>query len=110
MLLGGNRQTDRQNRQAPQMWYRGYNTKALSLLISGRMVIDHNNPVQAYVRVDTQTGEKQTWFPGVRCFCEELVFVPGPKAATQETDGFLLGMVFDAAQNRSFLAVSLCMP
>jgi carotenoid cleavage dioxygenase-like enzyme len=62
--------------------------------------------MQAFTRVDVQTGEKQTWFPGIRCFCEELVFVPGPKAATEETDGFLLGMVYDAAQHKSFLAVS----
>ena len=67
-----------------------------------------DNVVQAFVRVDTQTREKQTWFPGTRCFCEELVFVPGPNAATEELDGFLLGMVYDASQNRSFLAVSLC--
>ncbi|DBB11283.1 TPA: hypothetical protein ACH3X3_006718 [Trebouxia sp. C0006] len=64
------------------------------------------NPPQAFTRVDVQTGETQAWFPGIRCFCEELVFVPGPKAATQETDGFLLGMVYDAARHKSFLAVS----
>ena len=62
--------------------------------------------MQAFTRVDVQTGETQTWFPGIRCFCEELVFVPGPKAATEETDGFLLGMVYDAARHQSFLAVS----
>lgn len=62
--------------------------------------------MQAFIRVDVQTGETQTWFPGIRCFCEELVFVPGPKAATEETDGFLLGMVYDAARHTSFLAVS----
>ena len=65
---------------------------------------------QAFSRVDTQTGEIQTWFPGIRCFCEEPVFVPGPDAATQETDGHLLGMVYDAAQHKSFLAVSLPLP
>ena len=68
--------------------------------------MNSDNAVQAFLRFDTQTGEKQTWFPGIRCFCEELVFVAGPNAATQETDGFLLGMVYDAAQHRSFLAVS----
>ncbi len=62
--------------------------------------------MQAFTRVDVQTVETQTWFPGIRCFCEELVFVPGPKAATEETDGFLLGMVYDAARHKSFLAVS----
>ena len=62
---------------------------------------------QAFTRVDTHTGEAQTWFPGRRCFCEELVFVPGPNAETQEDDGYLLGLVYNAAKHRSFLAVSL---
>lgn len=63
--------------------------------------------MQAFTRVDTHTGEAQTWFPGRRCFCEELVFVPGPNAETQEEDGYLLGLVYNAAKHRSFLAVSL---
>lgn len=84
----------------------GYVSKSLVFFCSVDRMLSDDNVVQAFVRVDTQTGEKQTWFPGTRCFCEELVFVPGPHAATQETDGFLLGMVFDASQNRSFLAVS----
>ena len=84
----------------------GYVSKSLVSFCSVDRMLSGDNVVQAFVRVDTQTGEKQTWFPGTRCFCEELVFVPGPHAATQETDGFLLGMVFDASQNRSFLAVS----
>ena len=62
--------------------------------------------LQAFTRVDTHTGEAQTWFPGRRCFCEELVFVPGPNAASQEEDGYLLGLVYDAAKHRSFLSVS----
>ena len=57
--------------------------------------------------MDTHTGEAQTWFPGRRCFCEELVFVPGPNAETQEDDGYLLGLVYNAAKHKSFLAVSL---
>ena len=63
--------------------------------------------VQAFTRVDTHTGEAQTWFPGRRCFCEELIFVPGPNADTIEDDGYLLGLVYSAAKHRSFLAVSL---
>ncbi len=64
--------------------------------------------LQAFTRVDTHTGEAQTWFPGRRCFCEELVFVPGPNAATKEDDGYLLGLVYDAAKHKSFLSVSGC--
>lgn len=64
--------------------------------------------LQAFTRVDTHTGEAQTWFPGRRCFCEELVFVPGPNAATKEDDGYLLGLVYDASKHKSFLSVSGC--
>ena len=66
--------------------------------------------MQAFTRVDTHTGEAQTWFPGRRCFCEELIFVPGPNAATQEDDGYLLGLVYDAAKHKSFLSVSPLSP
>ncbi|KAL0046710.1 hypothetical protein WJX82_008018 [Trebouxia sp. C0006] len=66
---------------------------------------DISNPPQAFTRVDTHTGEAQTWFPGRRCFCEELVFVPGPNAATKEDDGYLLGLVYDAAKHKSFLSI-----
>ena len=60
---------------------------------------------QAFARIDTHTGEVQMWRPGPRAFCEELVFVPGPNGDTVEDDGHLLGMVFDAALNRSCLVV-----
>ena len=63
--------------------------------------------MQAFTKVDTHTGEAQTWFPGKRCFCEELIFVPGPNGETKEDDGYLLGLVYNAAKHRSFLAVSL---
>ncbi len=84
---------------------------SLFLFLLQLVTQQHHRPpilqcMQAFTRVDVQTGKTQTWFPGIRCFCEELVFVPGPKAATDETDGFLLGMVYDAARHKSFLAVS----
>ena len=62
--------------------------------------------MQAFSRIDTHTGDAQTWFPGRRCFCEELIFVAGPNGDTQEDDGYLLGMVYDAAKHKSYLAVS----
>jgi hypothetical protein len=65
-------------------------------------------PDQAFVRLDTATGQSQMWAPGPRCFCEELVFVPGPEGATKEDDGALLGMVFDAETQRSSLVVRTC--
>ncbi len=60
---------------------------------------------QVFVRFDTQTGSSQSWSPGPRCFCEELIFVPGPTGAAKEDDGVLLGMVFDGETQRSSLVV-----
>jgi len=60
---------------------------------------------QVWTRLDTVTGEAQMWSPGARCFCEELMFQPGAAGAEVEDDGFLLGMYFDAEQQRSCLVV-----
>ena len=58
-----------------------------------------------WTRLDTATGEAQLWSPGVRCFTEELVFVPGARGAEAEDDGYLLGMYYDAEAKRSCLVV-----
>jgi carotenoid cleavage dioxygenase-like enzyme len=58
-----------------------------------------------FTRFDTETGECQSWTPGPRCFCEELIFVPGPGGAQKEDDGALLGMIFDAETLTSSLVV-----
>lgn len=57
------------------------------------------------MRFDTETGELQSWSPGRRCFCEELIFVAGPAGAVKEDDGVLLGMVYDGETHRSSLVV-----
>ena len=61
--------------------------------------------LQLFTRLDVETGEVQSWCPGDRCFCEELIFVPGPNGDQQEDDGILLGMIFDGESIRSSLVV-----
>lgn len=61
--------------------------------------------MQLFTRLDVKTGEAQSWCPGDRCFCEELIFVPGPRGDVEEDDGVLLGMVFDGESMRTSLAV-----
>ena len=63
---------------------------------------------QVWTRLDTATGEAQLWSPGVRCFTEELIFVPGAAGAEAEDDGYLLGMYYDAEAKRSCLVVRDC--
>ena len=60
---------------------------------------------QLFTRLDVQTGKAQSWCPGDRCFCEELIFVPGPRGDVEEDDGVLLGMVFDGERMRTSLVV-----
>ena len=60
---------------------------------------------QVFVRFDMQIGQSQSWSPGSRCFCEELIFVPGPAGAEKEDDGVLLGIVFDGEMRTSSLVV-----
>lgn len=61
--------------------------------------------MQAFARLDTRSGDVQVWTPGPRCFCEELLFVPGPEGETREDDGHLLGMVYDNELQLSSLVV-----
>ena len=63
-----------------------------------------------WTRLDTATGEAQLWSPGVRCFTEELIFVPGARGAEVEDDGYLLGMYYDAGAKRSCLVVRHATP
>ena len=60
---------------------------------------------QLFTRLDVRTGEAQSWCPGDRCFCEELIFVPGPRGDVEEDEGVLLGMIFDGESMRTSLAV-----
>ena len=60
---------------------------------------------QLFTRLDVKTGEAQSWCAGDRCFCEELIFVPGPRGDIEEDDGVLLGMIFDGESMQTSLAV-----
>jgi hypothetical protein len=61
---------------------------------------------QALVRLDSESGDVQEYYPGPRCFCDEPTFVPGPKGVEQEDDGCILVTVYDAAVDRSSVVVS----
>ncbi|NJL56237.1 Apocarotenoid-15,15'-oxygenase, partial [bacterium] len=63
-----------------------------------------NAPLQAFVKIDNQTGDRQVWSLAPRGFAGEPTFVPRP-SGTAEDDGWLLSLVYDAAHHRSDLLI-----
>lgn len=75
-----------------------------------------NAPLQAILKVDHQTGDRQLWSAAPHGYISEPIFVPrGSQAfknglptaelASSEDDGWVLTLVFDAAQERSDLVI-----
>ncbi|MDX2100331.1 MAG: carotenoid oxygenase family protein [Leptolyngbyaceae cyanobacterium bins.59] len=63
-----------------------------------------NAPLQAILKVDVETGDRQLWSAAPKGFAGEPVFVPRP-GATQEDDGWVLALFYDAAADRSDLVI-----
>jgi all-trans-8'-apo-beta-carotenal 15,15'-oxygenase len=63
-----------------------------------------NAPLQGFVKVDVETGEKQLWSAAPRGFTGEPIFVPRPNG-TSEDDGWVLGLVYDSDQHRSDVVI-----
>ncbi|MBD2447069.1 carotenoid oxygenase family protein [Nostoc sp. FACHB-152] len=59
-----------------------------------------NAPLQAILKIDLETGERQLWSAAPRGFMGEPIFVPRP-GAEQEDDGWLLALVYDATYHRT---------
>ncbi len=63
-----------------------------------------NAPLQAVLKIDWQTGERQIWSAAPRGFAGEPIFVPRPGGAGED-DGWLLLLMYDAANHRSDLVI-----
>jgi all-trans-8'-apo-beta-carotenal 15,15'-oxygenase len=63
-----------------------------------------NAPLQAILKIDLESGEKQLWSAAPRGFVGEPVFVPRPNAK-QEDEGWVLALVYDAADHRSDVVI-----
>lgn len=63
-----------------------------------------NAPLQAILKVDWQTGERQLWSAAPTGYIGEPIFVPRPDA-TEEDDGWVLTVVYDAAHHRSDIVI-----
>ena len=63
-----------------------------------------NAPFQAILKLDQKTGAQKLWSAAPRGFVGEPVFVPRP-GSTAEDDGWVLVLVYDAANHRSDLVI-----
>ncbi|MFW6264035.1 MAG: carotenoid oxygenase family protein [Cyanobacteriota bacterium] len=63
-----------------------------------------NAPLQAILKLDDKTGERQLWSAAPSGFVSEPVFVAKPNA-TAEDEGWLLTMVYDGSQHRSDIVI-----
>ncbi|MGK7924435.1 MAG: carotenoid oxygenase family protein [Spirulina sp.] len=74
------------------------------LYLAASHAIDENAPLQAIMKTDWQTGERQLWSVAPTGFVGEPVFVPAPDGEAED-DGWLLVMVYDGAKHRSQLVI-----
>lgn len=63
-----------------------------------------NAPLQAILKADLETGERQLWSVAPQGFVSEPVFVPRP-GTSGEDEGWLLAFVYDSAHHRSDVVI-----
>ncbi len=63
-----------------------------------------NAPLQAVLKIDWQTGERQIFSFAPRGFTREPLFVPRPDGVNED-DGWLLILMYDAAHHRSDVVI-----
>ncbi|MEO0967219.1 MAG: carotenoid oxygenase family protein [Cyanobacteria bacterium J06639_18] len=69
--------------------------------------VNGNAPLQAFLKLDRETGEKQFWSAAPKGFASEPIFVPrNPGSNTgDEDDGWLLAIIYDSAEHRSDVVI-----
>jgi all-trans-8'-apo-beta-carotenal 15,15'-oxygenase len=63
-----------------------------------------NAPLQAYLKVDLESGQRQLWSAAPHGFVSEPIFVPRP-GYESEDDGWVLGLVYDSTHHRSDVVI-----
>lgn len=74
------------------------------LYIGGAEAESGNAPLQVILKIDLTTNERQIWSAAPRGFVGEPVFVPR-NSFESEDDGWLLILVYDAANHRSDVVI-----
>ncbi len=67
-------------------------------------IIQGSGPLQAVMKIDFQSEERQEWSVAPRGFISEPVFVPRP-GGSAEDDGWLLAVVYDSDRHRSDVVI-----
>ncbi|MBE9225724.1 carotenoid oxygenase family protein [Phormidium sp. LEGE 05292] len=63
-----------------------------------------NAPLQAILKIDQVSGERQLWSAAPEGFVSEPVFVPAPDAVNED-DGWIMTLVYDSSRHRSDLVI-----
>lgn len=63
-----------------------------------------NAPLQAFEKVDLETGTKQVWSAAPHGFASEPIFVPRSRHG-DEDDGWVLGLIYDSTHHRSDVVI-----
>ena len=66
-----------------------------------------NAPLQAFLKLDRETGEKQFWSAAPKGFVSEPIFVPRHSSSSggDEDDGWVLAVVYDSTEERSHVVI-----
>jgi all-trans-8'-apo-beta-carotenal 15,15'-oxygenase len=63
-----------------------------------------NAPLQGFLKVDLESGQRQLWSAAPRGFVSEPIFVPC-HGSQEEDDGWVLALVYDAENHRSDVVI-----
>jgi len=63
-----------------------------------------NAPIQAILKIDQVSGERQIWSAAPDGFVSEPIFVQKPNAVNED-DGWLLTLIYNSAYHRSDLVI-----
>jgi all-trans-8'-apo-beta-carotenal 15,15'-oxygenase len=63
-----------------------------------------NEPLQALLKLDLTTGNRQLWSAAPAGYVSEPIFVPHPDAS-REDEGWVLALVYDSSRHRSDVVI-----
>lgn len=78
------------------------------LYLGAAHAVQGNAPLQAIIKIDLISGERQLWSAAPQGFVSEPIFVPrnsSDSSNLSEDDGWVLSVVYDAAYDRSDVVI-----